>query len=193
MKRFAIFSLLFVFSCALGSVSVACDCGCLTRTPGFWGNHPDITIETIRLGRNNCGYRYLGIEDATEDLCFSGEDFKENDTSPQQLQLIRQCLAAYLNRGATQDLGGDCDCYLDLDGLLDECCQDICGDGLTGQAISETGCIERLDAFNNSVDIIRFEPGDLFLRPGPADPEMCKDARGNGYVNPRDLGPGNDN
>ena len=45
---------------------------------------------------------------AIEDMCKSGKDFKNNNTSPQQLTLIRQCTAAALNLSATLQNEGDC-------------------------------------------------------------------------------------
>jgi hypothetical protein len=193
MKKLMIISLVFVFSCAFTSAAMACEMGCLTRTPGFWGNHPEITEMFLPEGGGVvCGYRLMDIEDVIEDLCFSNPDAAANDTSPQQLQLIRECTAAYFNRDATRYLGGNCQCDLDLNGLLGECCVDICRDGLSGPAIGETECIERLDAFNNSEDTLPLEPGDPFIRPGPADSSLCRDANGDGIVNlPRNLGPPN--
>ena len=146
------------------------------------------------LSLQNCGLLVNDIAaetavSATEDMCFGGRDFKNNDTSPQQLQLIRQCMAAQLNIAATLFGGGSCDSeYPDLADLIAECCDALCNSGATGQAISGSGCIEALDAFNNSDDTLApFEP---FTSPGPAQPAACRESNGNGWVNGgRNLGP----
>ncbi len=137
---------------------------------------------------------------AVEDMCVGGEDFTANDTSPQQLSLIRACTAAALNMSVTAEAGGDCG--LEFPGLMDAyqvCCVDLCNSGSAGQDISETLCIETIDAFNNSADTIScggpIEPPFPFC-PGlggngfNAEPDACSEATGNGFVNPgRNLGP----
>jgi hypothetical protein len=167
---------------------------CLTRTPGFWGNHPHVVEEFLPV--QSCG---LLIDDtrpeteysATEDMCKSGRDFKNNDTSPQQLSLIRHCTAAALNIAATIEGGGDCRSDVPtLDAMMEECCEDLCNDGEGGMTISGSTCIERLDAFNNLPDTL--EPFGPFIQPGPAQPRYCRTSNGNGWVNPgRNLGPRN--
>ncbi len=166
--------------------------GCLTRTPGFWGNRPEITeqflpIESAGLTVDNVDFATPGS--AIEDMCFSGNDFKDNDTSPQQLQLIRQCTAAALNIAATLVGEGNCMASIpNLSSLMSRCCHDLANSGATGSEISNSGCIEDLDDFNNLRDTM--SPFGPFERPGPADPETCKEANGNGFVNPdRTLGP----
>jgi hypothetical protein len=129
---------------------------------------------------------------ATEDMCFGGRDFR-GVTSPQQLQLIRQCMAAQLNVAASVAGDGGCTTFpfdtgtIGVAALLGECCDGLCTSGATGQAISESTCIDRLDAFNNSDDTLdTFGP---FVQPGPAQSQSCQEANGNEWVNPRTLGP----
>ena len=173
-----------------------CEAGgnCLTRTPGFWGTHP--AIAALFLPVDSCGITIDQTapetpNSSTEDMCKSGRDFKANDTSPQQLSLIRHCTAAALNIAATIEGGGDCRTDVpDLDGLMEECCDEVCNGGIDGNTISESTCIERLDAFNNLPDTL--EPFGPFIMPGPAEPGYCRASNGNGWVNPgRNLGPRN--
>jgi hypothetical protein len=172
--------------------------GCFTRTPGFWGNHPEILAEFLPV--DSCGITVDQITprvawSATEDLCKNAKDAQRNDTSVQQLSLIRACTAAALNLKVSELNGGNCEAdFPGINALIDTCCTDICNGGLDGNFISETGCIGTIDAFNNMYDSM--EPFDPFISPGPADPDLCKSSRGNGWVNPdRDLGPpqGGDN
>ena len=50
-------------------------------------------------------------------------------------------------------------------------------------AISGSGCIEALDAFNNSPDTGFDQTPEPFDRPGPAQVGECQAARGNGTSN----------
>ena len=178
---------------------------CLTRTPGFWGTHPRITEQVIADNGGSvpsCGLdvnkdRPKTPVSAVEDLCESNLDARANNTSPQQLQLIRQCLAAELNIVATAQapISGDCESVLDSTGetisaLMDRCCNgegNLCDSGASGSVISGSDCIGLLDTFNNSGETVS---GGLFDKPGPANSTYCKQSNGNGFVNPgRDLGP----
>jgi hypothetical protein len=160
---------------------------CATRTAGFWGNHPLFTGEHLT---ESCGLPLVSIGIAIEDLCFSGKDFKQNYTSPEQLQLIRQCAAANLNLEATVDGGGNCD-PLTL-ARIHECCnatESVCNSGKTPTDILNSGCIEDIDAFNKSMDTLEPDP---FEGAGKADSSYCKEKRGDGVVNSgfgRTLGP----
>ncbi len=189
--------------------------GCITRTPGYWGAHPDITQRFLPL--ENCGIPITNtgafptfppfIGSAIEDLCSHNRDAKDNDgkfnnnidksTSPQQLQLIRQCMAAHLNLAASAFFEGGCANELGalselFDGAtIDECCgPTICGGDLTGSEISETSCIDFLDAFNNSDDthptFTDFCPNAALGTEPPcnADPASCSQASGNSWLNP---------
>jgi len=128
-------------------------------------------------------------------MCFSNSnDASANGTSPQQLQLIRQCMAAELNMAASVDLGGSCESEtINLESIvsiMDRCCRgadSVCRGETCGQEISESRCIEPLDMFNNSLDTL--EKVDPFISPGPALSCDCAAANGNGFVNPgRRLG-----
>jgi hypothetical protein len=157
--------------------------GCLTRTPGFWGNHPAITAEFLPV--RICGVT-LNTTDAdsttsaTEAICSVGRDHEI--LGPQLTQLVRQCTAAALNIAASREGGGNCSTdFPNLTEQFASCCGDesIC----TGDEVEDftiTGCIETLDAFNNSPDTL--EPFGPFISPGPADSSICRDARNNGVV-----------
>ena len=172
-----------------------CEVGnlCLTRTPGFYGTHTHVT--ELFLPVVSCGLSVDGVlpetpVSATEDMCRNAGDAAANSTSPQQLQLIRQCTAAALNFAASAAGGGNCSGHTsDIVDVLASCCDDLCNSGASGPSISSSLCIERIDAFNNSNDTLpAFGP---FISPGPADPTYCQESNGNGWVNPgRNLGPG---
>lgn len=208
--------------------------GCITRTPGFWCTHPTVTDIFLDPPLNVCGLDLNNVMVATsgsaiEDLIV-GKDHK-GVTSPQQLQLIRQCTAAALNQAASLDNEGDCG-GTPLDStnfgdVFDDCCNVLCTSEATGTQISESGCIELLDQFNNSTDTLGGQcvngtctvggaacMSDEQCAPAPfnnlgqamcpvpdmSEPELtdacsaqsarCSLANDNGFVNPRDLGPG---
>jgi hypothetical protein len=158
--------------------------GCLTRTPGFWGNHPAITAQFLEV--EICGVTLDTIvaestTSATEAICSVGRDGQI--LGPQLTQLVRQCTAAALNIAASREGGGNCS--TDFPNLTEQfaaCCgpdPSIC----TGDEVEDftiTGCIETLDAFNNSIDTL--DPFGPFISPGPADSSICRDARNNGVV-----------
>ena len=157
--------------------------GCLTRTPGFWGNHPHITADFLPL--TVCGVPLDTVEagsgtSATEAICSVGRDGKI--LGPQLTQLVRQCTAALLNVAASASGGGNCPGDLPpLTSLLDGCCgaASVCtGDPVEGLTIQS--CIDQLDAFNNSPDTL--PPFGPFVNPGPADSSKCRDSRNNGVV-----------
>lgn len=159
--------------------------GCLTRTPGFWGTHPHVTAQYLSL--DSCGLTLdstlpRSVASATEDMCISGQDAKGAKTSMQQLQLVRQCMAANLNLAASAAGGGRCGGAIEA--RIAECCASLCNSGAAGNTISRSMCIEDIDEFNNSADSL--EPYGPFLSPGPADPSSCKSSRGNGWVNKTD-------
>jgi len=161
--------------------------GCLTRTPGFWGNHPDVTAEFLPV--ESCGLdlttTLAGDEgSATEDLCSVGKDHKLY-ASPQQAQLVRQCAAAALNIAASDALGGSCEDTKGFDRFAECCSAEACA------AVPE-GCIDDLDEFNNSTDTLVDDGGDVDLcqalelgPPCDADPEQCQTANGNAFINDR--------
>jgi hypothetical protein len=157
--------------------------GCLTRTPGFWGNHPHITDDFLPL--TVCGVPLNSVEagsvnSATEAICSVGRDGQI--LGPQLTQLVRQCTAALLNVAASTSGGGNCAGDLPpLASLLNGCCgaESVCtGDAVGGLTIQS--CIDQLDAFNNSPDTL--PPFGPFVSPGPADSSKCRDSRNNGVV-----------
>jgi hypothetical protein len=169
--------------------------GCFTRTPGFWGTHPDVTQSLLPLP--SCGITLTTTTaqlpgSATEDLCGTGgRDFKPNNTSPQQLQLIRQCTAAALNLAVSQQAGLSCEnSFPGITAAFNTCCVgtgSVCDSGLHPAQIDASGCEPFLDAFNNQFDTTPFP---AFLVNGPAEPDQCKISNGDGFVNPgRSLGP----
>ena len=157
---------------------------CLTRTPGFWGTHPHVAVQFLNI--DVCGVTIdnttAGNDHSTaEAMCISGQDAKKANpkSSMQYLQLVRQLTAAKLNIAASAEGGATCDTVggEDIDALI-ESCELLCG--ASDKEIAQSGCIEGLDAFNNSVDTLEtFGP---FIQPGPAAPAECQDARGNGII-----------
>lgn len=162
--------------------------GCLTRTPGFWGTHPNVTAEFLDVW--SCGHTLVTTEagdpgSVTEDLCSIGRDQKEYD-SPQQAQLTRQCAAAALNIAASLELAGSCEEELSAERFSECCGVDLCAEG-TKEEITASGCIEDLDEFNN-LELGEFDDQDLchVLGLGPpcaADPSQCQEAGDNGIIN----------
>lgn len=171
---------------------------CFTRTPGYWGTHPDVTQSL--LPQTVCGQLLTTttaalLGSATENLCESGQDAKTGKgnsfyTSPQQLQLIRQCTAAALNLAASGKDGGISAGLLACEGAdpgitttFNNCCvgpTSTCDSGKSGSAIGASNCIDLLGAFN------ALESGDFSqvgLTNSPALPAQCQAATGNGLTN----------
>lgn len=170
---------------------------CLTRTPGFWGTHPGITVQYLplsvcgkiidetaaELGKGNTASPTS--DSSTEAMCESGVDAKLAGVNTQYLQLIRQLTAAKLNVAASAIGGGTCASVggVDIDALIARCdVSALCGDTgpKGGKLIAASGCIEQLDAFNNSEDTLA--PFGPFVTPGAALPEQCQKATGNGWI-----------
>jgi hypothetical protein len=157
--------------------------GCLTHTPGFWGNHPAITAQFLPV--EICGVTLdttdaFDTTSATEAICSVGKDHKI--LGAQLTQLVRQCTAAALNIAASVEGGGNCSTsFPNLTEQFATCCGDmsVCT-GLVDDEFTINSCIETLDAFNNSIDTL--DPFGPFLSPGPADSSICQDARNNGVV-----------
>jgi hypothetical protein len=157
--------------------------GCFTHTPGFWGNHPDITEQFLNV--QVCGVTINNVESfsgtsAIEAICSVGQD--HDILGPQLTQLVRQCTAAALNIAASTEGGGNCSTeFPNLERQMAACCSahSACTGFETGQFTVES-CIETLDAFNNSIDTL--DPFGPFVRPGPADSSVCRESRNNGVV-----------
>lgn len=162
---------------------------CLTRTRGFWSTHPHLVQSADPRSLNLlpisvCGTPMTtvnaGVCSTSEALCTSAPDRRSN---PPYLSLAAQLTAAKLNLAATAAVSdGTCGDFV-LDGMtihewIAHCETNFCS--ANKQAISASGCIEALDAFNNSQDVGFDETPSPFERPGPALPEQCQLARGNG-------------
>lgn len=153
------------------------DDACLTRTAGFWGTHPHIADDFLPV--TVCGHDLNqtaagSCDSATEALCVSGG--RESRSNPPYTQLVRQLTAAKLNLAASAANGGTCGA--EIEARIAEC-EGLCG--ASKQVISASGCIEDLDAFNNSQDTVPSTPAP-FDSPGPAQPGDCQSANGNGVV-----------
>ena len=173
-----------------------CVQGCFTRTPGFWATHPAITQAVLGAGLPSCGLVVNTTAAATpvsstEDMCSVGTDSKANHTSPQQVQLIRQCMSAALNLAATAHAPTPGDCNSVSPGIstqFDTCCTgptSVCDSGASPAAIDASGCIGILDRFNNLETTF-----DIGVGQGRAEPSACQASKNNGFLNPgRNLGP----
>jgi hypothetical protein len=182
-----------VESCIAGPSCEPCedngngDGACLTRTRGFWGTHPHIIQSLDLLPIEVCG-KQLTTTDAnvcgtSEAICTSAADLKQN---PPSLTLVAQLTAAKLNLAATEaTVHGTCEDWEYNDKSIQEwiayCEENFCA--ANKQAISGSGCIEALDAFNNSEDTGFDETPPPFDHPGPAQVDECQKARGNGISN----------
>lgn len=171
-----------------GICGPACNCvmgqegaECLTRTVGFWGTHPQITDDFLNisvcgqtLSTTNAG----SCQSVTEALCVApgAEANKKLDGNPAYAQLVRQLAAAKLNLAATA--ANDGDCGPDIAARIAQC-EALCGAN-KGQ-INSSGCIADLTAFNESMDTFEMTPPP-FDSPGPAMPQQCQLATGNGII-----------
>jgi hypothetical protein len=154
------------------------DCGgggggaCLTRTAGFWCNHPAAAANFLPV--SVCG-QALGAgpagscNSAVEALGSTGTDF---NGFPQRVQLTRQLTTAKLNLAVNSTNGGDCSAVA---GRIAECEALLCGCSADKALLS--GCIQDLDAFNNSGE-------GQSLASGKADSSQCHAAKDNGILAP---------
>jgi hypothetical protein len=150
---------------------------CLMRTRGFWGNHPSITAQF--LPQTVCGVAINTTTAGTchsssEALCTSLGNANEWGGNPQAGQLIAQLMTAELNVAASLANGGDCGS--DINTLIAKCTK-LCY--ASGADIGASGCIDDLDAFNNSASTITPPPFD---NPGPASSKQCQAAHDDGVV-----------
>ena len=178
---------------------------CITRTPGYFGTHPAQTDFLMGSGLAVCGLTLTEVANntnnsATEDLCENNNDANSNNvqaTSPQQLQLIRQCTAAALSLVLSGNGGGigagelACTSFSNIQTKFESCCTTggggLCSSGASPAAIDGSGCIGFLDSFNNQFDNVSFPQG--FINEN-AEPGFCQASSGNHWVNPgRTLGP----
>jgi hypothetical protein len=161
---------------------------CLSRTPGFWGNHPFLitggdprSLDLLPL--DVCGTPLTSVAafstvSTTEAICSVGTDGKI--LGQQETQLIRQCTAALLNVKTTEVLGGSCEgAFLGLTDLLDACCDgDSVCTGATVPGFTVGSCSDQVDAFNSTESNTITFPFDT----GPADSSICRASKGNGVV-----------
>ena len=167
---------------------------CLTRTIGFWGTHPRITGQYLPV--TACGEDLTHVDagscdSATEALCSTpGFEYRRNSA---YVTLVRQLTAAKINLAATADVaGGSCSDF-DYEGQsIDEiitACEALCD--ANKRTISRSGCIQALDAFNNSEDSGFDVTPEPFNRPGRAEPGECRQAKFNRVVIGKDARKGN--
>ena len=167
---------------------------CLTRTIGFWGTHPNITDDYLAV--TVCGEDLTHVDagscdSATEALCSSpGFEYKSNSA---YVTLVRQLTAAKINLAATADVvGGSCSDFEYEGQSIEEiitACEALCD--ANKRTISRSGCIQALDAFNNSEDTGLDVTPEPFNRPGHAEPRECRGAKLNRVVIGKDARRGN--
>jgi hypothetical protein len=170
--------------------------GCLTRSKGFYGNHPNVTDDFLNI--TVCGKSLSTIPagyqtSVTEALCSNPNDAGKGKNGAKQslIQLEAQLAAAKLNFNASDANDGDCSDMLataltnagcQWDNLADIESNLCCADQKT---ISDSKCIEGLTNFNVEQDTFDMTPSP-FDHPGSADPSECKTANGNAptYIMP---------
>jgi hypothetical protein len=172
---------------------------CLTRTIGFWGNHPWITndYDTVTV----CS-QVLGCDDIATDtsacsagychsiiegLCSNPSELSSNQP---YVSMVRQLTAANLNLNATADLFAGATCAdFRYEGKTIQQWISTCGTlcGADKATISGSHCIEALTAFNSDQDVGFDQTPSPFDRPSVddngnvkgADPTQCGLAQGN--------------
>ena len=187
--------------------------GCFTRTPGYWGTHPESTLWALAGGLVNCGVLIDNVDgakngapgSAIEDMCSIGKDHKKVQTTNAQLNLERHCMAAMLNISATTlQEGGSCESeYPGVSQGLAFCCgagleegeESICNTDNADAKALVSDCIGFVGGFNelndgNALDLMDLCPDNEFTgfeSPCSADSSVCRVSKGNGFVNgPRD-------
>jgi hypothetical protein len=175
-------------SCLAGPSCEACDDegggegACLTRTLGFWGTHPWITNNYVPVtvcnqaltcdgaadGKSNPSCEWGHCDDVMEGLGSSpGQEGIKDSGGSAYVAMVKQLTAAKLNLNATSavtDGEGSCADWRYGEGSIQEWisyCEGLCG--AVQAAISGSGCIEALNAFNNSEDT------GLEVTPAPFD------------------------
>ncbi|HLC03214.1 MAG TPA: hypothetical protein VJK02_09270 [Anaerolineales bacterium] len=156
---------------------------CLTRTIGFWGTHPWITNDydpvTVCGKTLDCS----GADDGksnpscTVGICTSimeglGSIPSELSSNQPYVSMIKQLTAAKLNLSATADLveGATCASFRHDGRTIQDwisTCEGLCG--ANKSTISGSGCIEALNAFNNSQDVGFAQTPPPFDRPSVDD------------------------
>ena len=187
--------------------------GCFTRTPGYWGTHPESTLWALDGGLISCGVLIDNADgdssgapgSAIEDMCSIGKDHKSAKTTNTQLNLERHCMAAMLNISATHlQEGGSCESeYPGISEGLAFCCgageevgeESICNTDDAYAKMYLSDCIGFVAGFNelddgnelDEMDLCPDNPYTGFEAPCSADSSACRAAKGNQFVNgPRD-------
>jgi hypothetical protein len=179
---------------------------CLTRTLGFWGTHPWITNNYTPVtvcghsvgcdgaddGESNPSCESGHCDDVMEAL---GSNSSEIKNTSAYIALLKQLAAAKLNLEATASLieGASCSGFQyagkTIQAWIEACeAQNLCNGSQS--KISGSGCIEALNAFNNSPDVGFDTPPPPFERPplddhgniSGADPSNFTAAGGTGII-----------
>ena len=177
---------------------------CLTRTLGFWGTHPWITNDYDPVtvcknellcsgadnGESNPACQARTCNSIMEGLGSIGGELNKNAA---YVSMVKQLTAAKLNLNATAALvdGATCSDF-EYQGKTIQAWIELC-EGLCNKSqsqISGSGCIEALDAFNNSEDVGFLVTPAPFDKPpvddhgniSGADPSAFQDAHSGGYV-----------
>jgi hypothetical protein len=173
-------------SCIAGPSCERCDDvvegdECLTRTIGFWGTHPWITndYDPVTVCGESVGCS--GPSDGKSDpSCLAGSCDSimealgsvggESPKNAAYIAMLKQLAAAKLNLAATAGTTtGSCGDFLYGDKTIEawiSTCESLCGENQA--TISSSGCIEALNAFNNSEDVLEGATPAPFDRP-PVD------------------------
>ena len=170
---------------------------CLTRTLGFWGTHPWITNNYAPVtvcghtvgcdgaagGGSNPSCEYGHCNDIMEAL---GSNSSELKNVSSYIALIKQLAAAKLNLAATTALteAGRCSGFSyggkTIQAWIETCeATNLCSGSQS--KISASGCIEALNAFNNSQDILASTPSP-FDRPPVDDDGNVNGADSSGFT-----------
>jgi hypothetical protein len=158
-------------ACMQGPSCTACNpppggSACLTRTIGFWGTHPWITNDYDPVtvcgkpldcsapgdGKSNPACQVGSCNSIMEGL---GSLPAELSSNQPYVAMVKQVTAAKLNLNATAALfsGASCSDFRYRDQNIQywiSYCEGLCSANKT--TISNSGCIEALNAFNNSQD-----------------------------------------
>jgi hypothetical protein len=139
---------------------------CLTRTLGFWGTHPWVTNDYSPVtvcgkplscsgpddGKSNPSCQVGSCNSIMEGL---GSIPSELSSNQPYVSMVKQLTAAKLNLNATAALfsGASCSDFRYRDQNIQywvSYCEGLCG--ANKATITNSGCIEALNAFNNSQD-----------------------------------------
>ncbi len=187
---------------------------CLTRTLGFWGTHPwitndydpvtvcknDLVCDGADDGESNPSCEAHECNSIMEGLGSIGGELSKAQS---YIAMVKQLTAAKLNLNATAALvdGATCSDFEYQGKSIQawiETCELLCNKSQS--QISTSGCIEALDAFNNSEDVGFPVTPAPFDRPplddhgniSGADPSAFQDSHSGGYVIGRNV-PGGTN